>query len=76
MGKRKVFQGLINTGQAWRLGGAVGREAMELINEGMCVLGRKSQKDFYGNVVPSRYDVKDGTKGSEKYAKSNGYDII
>lgn len=58
------YQKLINTGMAWQLEGSVGRFAMYLINNGYCCLGTKGHRDFYGNYVPSRYEVKTGTKGS------------
>lgn len=65
----KFFQELVNSGQAWRLQGAYGRRAMELIRAGVIMLGKKGHHDYYGNYVPSRYDVKAGTKGSPQYAK-------
>jgi len=34
----KEYQKLINTGQAWRFEGAIGRTAMELIERGYCCL--------------------------------------
>ena len=58
------MQQLINSGMAWKLEGRVGREAMEMLRSGACMLPIKSYKDYYGNHVPSRYEVKDGTKGS------------
>ena len=61
------FQALINSGDAWRLEGSVGREAMSLIEQGLCMLGETSHTDFYGNYVPSRTEVKAGTKGSPEY---------
>lgn len=57
-------QKLINSGLAWKLEGSVGRSCMELIEEGLCKLGKVGHYDFYGNYVPSRYQVKAGTKGS------------
>lgn len=62
------FQQAINSGLAWRLQGSYGRTAMQMIEEGYCILGEERHTDYYGNVVPSRYDVKPGTKGSAEYA--------
>ena len=61
------YQALINSGDAWRFEGSVGREAMGLIEQGRCMLGKTSHTDFYGNYVPSRTEVKAGTKGSAEY---------
>lgn len=62
------LQDLINSGTAWKLEGAVGRAAMEAIEAGECVLGEEGHKDYWGNYVPSRYEVQPGTKGSAEYA--------
>lgn len=58
------IQRLVNTGMAWRLEGSIGRECMRAIEAGRAMLGTESRRDYYGNVVPSRYDVVAGTKGS------------
>lgn len=65
-----VVQDLIDSGEAWRLEGAVGRLAMEAIESGRNVLGKEGHRDYYGNYVPSRYEVEPGTKGSALYAKN------
>lgn len=61
------MQGLINSGMAWRLEGSVGRECMALIEAGKCMLGEEGYRDYWGNYVPSRHEVKPGTKGSLEY---------
>ncbi len=58
------IQRLVNTGMAWRLEGAIGRECMRAIEAGRAMLGTEAHRDYYGNFVPSRYDVVAGTKGS------------
>jgi hypothetical protein len=63
------YQGLINTGQAWLLEGHVGRTAMGLIESGHCMLGKEAHTDYWGNRVPSRYEVEDGTKGSPSFVR-------
>lgn len=63
------YQGLIDSGLAWKLEGSVGRTAMNLIERGFCTLGKESHIDSYGNKVPSRYEVKPGTKGSLEYVQ-------
>lgn len=63
-----ALQDLIDTGQAWRMQGSVGRAAMYAIEAGICILGETGHTDYWGNYVPSRYEVKPGTKGSVEYA--------
>ena len=67
------LQTLINTGMAWRLEGFIGRQAMDCIEAGQCVLGEVGYRDYWGNYVPSRYEVREGTKGSVDYAKERGW---
>jgi len=61
------YQALIDNGQAWRLEGHVGRTAMSLIEDGLCMLGEVGHRDYWGNYVPSRHEVAPGTKGSPEY---------
>jgi len=63
----KQYQKLINSGLAWKLEGSIGRFAMDLIRNGYCYLGVKGHKDYYGNYVPSRFEVETGTKGSLQF---------
>ncbi len=63
-----MFQRMINDGTAWRMQGSYGRQAMALIESGQCILGEVGHRDYYGNYVPSRTEVKPGTKGSVEYA--------
>lgn len=62
-------QRAINSG-LWGLQGSYGRTMMEAIEGGYCVLGRSRAKDYYGNTIPSRDDVQEGTKGSVDYARN------
>jgi hypothetical protein len=62
-----MFQGLIDSGQAWRLQGSYGRTAMAMIEDGVCTLGPTGHRDYYGNYVPGRDEVEPGTKGSPEY---------
>jgi hypothetical protein len=61
------LQKLIDSGMAWRLEGATGRAAMDAIRAGYCMLGEDSHTDFWGQFVPSRFDVEPGTMGSRGY---------
>ena len=54
-------------GAMWSLQGSYGRAMMQAINDGWCMLGTTSCKDYYGNTIPSRTEVKAGTKGSPEY---------
>ena len=57
------IQRAINSGM-WGLQGSYGRTMMDAISSGRCLLGPNAARDYYGNVIPSRDDVKEGTKGS------------
>jgi len=59
-----IWQTRINSGSCWTMEGWYGRRAMELIESGVCMLSEERQTDYYGSLIPSRTDVKDGTKGS------------
>lgn len=65
----KALQRRINDGSIWSLEGSAGRAAMDAITNGCCVLGRVGCRDYYGNYIPSRFEVKAGTKGSTAYAR-------
>jgi hypothetical protein len=69
-----VYQHLVDTGQAWRLEGHVGRTAMGMIEAGVIMLGEEGHTDFYGNYVPSRHEVEPGTKGSPEYVVAHQED--
>lgn len=64
-----AYQHLIDTGDAWRLEGHVGRTAAGFIEAGLCILGEEGHRDYWGNYVPGRSEVKPGTKGSIEYAR-------
>jgi hypothetical protein len=65
----KALQRRINDGSIWSLEGSAGRAAHEAIVNGCCVLGRRGHRDYWGNYVPARHEVKEGTKGSCSYAR-------
>ena len=68
------IQRAINAG-AWSFQGSYGRAMMDAINAGYCMLGTKRARDYYGNVIPSRDDVEDSTKGSFNYVRERlGFD--
>ena len=60
-------QKAINGGVAWKFQGSVGRSLMDAISAGAALLGVNPASDYYGNYIPSRTDVKAGTKGSYEF---------
>lgn len=62
------IQRAINSGM-WGMQGSYGRAMMDAIEGGHCVLGTSRARDYYGNIIPSRDDVQDGTKGSFGYVE-------
>jgi hypothetical protein len=57
-------QTLLNTGDLWKFEGSVGRSANDMIEAGVLMLPETRRKDYYGNTIPARTDLKDGTKGT------------
>lgn len=56
---------------AWKLEGHVGRTAMRLIEDGICMLGEEAHTDYYGNRVPARSEVVPGSMGSAEYVEAH-----
>lgn len=71
----ELFQDLIDSGYAWQLPGSYGRTADALIEAGLCTLGEQGHRNYWGNYVPSKHEVKPGSVGSEQYARENGEEI-
>ena len=63
----KSIKAAINSGSAWSFQGSYGRTMMGAIENGTCMLGRAPARDYYGNRIPSRTEVKAGTKGSAAF---------
>jgi hypothetical protein len=63
----EAIQKAINSGYAWKMQGSYGRTMMDAIKSGYCLLGNHRAQDYYGNTIPSRDDVEEGTKGSYEY---------
>lgn len=69
-----AIQRFINAGQ-WSFQGSYGRTMMAAIEAGACLLGPHPARDYWGNRIPSRDEVKPGTKGSRDYVvEHNGED--
>jgi hypothetical protein len=58
------MQELINSGTCWKMEGSIGRFAMSCLESGVCMLPREPKVDFYGNRIPARTMLKQGTKGT------------
>jgi len=61
------LQQAINSLTAWSFQGSYGRAMMQAIEDGYCILGREHTRDYWGSRIPSRDEVKQGTKGSYDY---------
>ena len=67
-----AIQKMINAGQ-WSLQGSFGRAMMDAIERGDAMLGKTPARDYWGNYIPSRDQVQEGTKGSFDFvAEANG----
>jgi len=62
--KVTALQEMIQSGDVWKLEGSVGRLAMTCLENGICFLGKYPRFDYYGNFVPPRGMVEEGSKGS------------
>ena len=62
-----AIQRAINSGTGWKMQGSYGRTMMDAVKSGYCMLGIHRAQDYYGNTIPSRDDVEEGTKGSYEY---------
>jgi hypothetical protein len=63
------LQRMISSG-TWGLEGHTGRTMMDAIESGHCVLGPRPARDYWGNTIPARGQVKSGTLGSIAYANN------
>lgn len=71
-----AIQRAINSG-TWGLQGSFGRTMMAAIENGDCMLGERGARDYWGNYIPSRTEVQDGTKGSAGFvADRRGADWV
>jgi hypothetical protein len=66
----EAYQDMIDSGHVWSMEGHVGRTAMSLIESGRCTLGPEPSKDYWGNRIPSKSEVKPGTMGSPEYVEA------
>jgi DNA-directed RNA polymerase subunit RPC12/RpoP len=64
------IQKMVNDGM-WGMQGSYGREMMRAIENGLVALGPDPAQDYYGNRIPSRFEVQPGTKGSVEFVNEN-----
>jgi hypothetical protein len=57
-------QDMVNNGSIWGFEGSVGRAANNMLESGALMLPQQRNTDYWGNTVPSRDDLVDGTKGT------------
>ena len=66
-----ALQARIDDGSIWHFEGSAGRAAMDAIHAGRCTLGPTGHRDYWGNYIPSRDEVKPGTVGSTEYMEEH-----
>jgi len=62
-----ALQRAINSLEAWKFQGSMGRSMMRAIEAGHCMLGLEATKNYYGANIPSRTDVLPSTLGSREW---------
>lgn len=65
----KIYQDLIDSGEAWKIGGETTQMCKDALNSGACFLAYRSHKINIFTSVPSRYQVPRGEKGSVERSK-------
>jgi len=65
------MQAMIDNGSAWKMEGSFGRMAMGCLEAGACMLPKVVYSDYYGNRIPARQELKDGSKGT--YSNSRDF---
>lgn len=63
----KALQRAINGGAAWSFQGSYGRAMMDALKSGLAMLGKASARDYWGNYIPARDEVKPGSFGSREF---------
>ena len=64
------LQESIDSGAIWKMTGSSGRLAMQCLQTGECFLPLESYMDYWGNRVPSRNDLAEGTQGTLENAQN------
>ena len=72
-GPSSGLQGMIDSGSAWLMEGALGRAAMDALKAGACVLPPQPGLDYWGTMVPSYALVKDAVGSPGSVANAEDY---
>lgn len=62
-----ALQRLINNGQIWQMEGYLCRAAMYAIEDGLVMTGQQDHRDHWGNLIPARGKLRDGSRGTYGY---------
>ena len=65
----KVYKDLIDSGEAWKIGGETTKMCQKLIRDGACFLAYSSYQPNIFISIPSRYQVSRGAVGSIERSK-------
>lgn len=65
----ELFQYLINKGYAWNLQEFYASIAISLIESGYCTFGENRTKGYWGQTIPSKYDLKPNTMGTDGFVQ-------
>jgi hypothetical protein len=67
------LQELVDSGQAWRAEGHIGRTAMAGLESGALVCAPEPGYDFYGSRIPAYWQVEDELGSAGSVANAEGY---
>tara|TARA_R100000734_G_C3271497_1_gene67352 strand:+ start:339 stop:650 length:312 start_codon:yes stop_codon:yes gene_type:complete len=71
----KIIQDLIDSGEAWKIGGSITQKCKDALQSGACYLPVISHSISIFLVVPSRYEVPKGAVGSIERSKEYWKDL-
>ena len=64
-----VYQDLINSGEAWKIGGLITKKCKKALEKGACFLPHNSIHVNILLTIPSRYEIEKGGVGSIERSK-------
>ena len=63
---KDTWQGLVDSGMAWKMQGWYGRQAQALLDAGVIKYPKKKTTDYYGNPIPTRDKVRSKLRRKKK----------